>query len=255
MNAELSPISQHEPPVSITTPSQSATELVFERLLSDIVSGTYTAGARLPAERELAKILGASRPTLREALSRLAEWNLVRARRGSGIAVRPQSEWMIDVMPSFLRFADPTSEVASRRQMVHDLLQLRRKLIIEILGMVTDRVPLSSLPIAREVVEKAWAERADGKRFAEADIDVLRYIVQAADFLPALWMLNRMSGIYSDLADSLGPALAPPEGYLEAWLGVLASYERRNSSEAISAMNDYLAACDERLMALLVFMG
>ena len=42
-----------------------------------------TAGARLPAERELSRMLGASPPTsLREALRRLGEWNLVEPRRG-----------------------------------------------------------------------------------------------------------------------------------------------------------------------------
>ena len=36
-------------------------DAVFEKLLSSIVSGTYTAGSRLPAERELSRQLGASR--------------------------------------------------------------------------------------------------------------------------------------------------------------------------------------------------
>jgi len=55
----------------------TAIDAVFETLLKDIVGGSYPSGTRLPAERELARQLGASRPTLREALRRLGEWNLV----------------------------------------------------------------------------------------------------------------------------------------------------------------------------------
>jgi len=73
----------------------TAIESVLETLLAEIMRGTYPAGARLPAERELSKLLGASRPTLREALRRLGEWQLVEPRRGSGIVVRPLADWSI----------------------------------------------------------------------------------------------------------------------------------------------------------------
>lgn len=54
-------------------PEITAIDAVFEKLLADIVRGVHPAGTRLPAERELARQLGASRPTLREALRRLGE--------------------------------------------------------------------------------------------------------------------------------------------------------------------------------------
>ena len=92
-------------------PTGTAIENVFETLLADIVRGTYVAGSRLPAERELARILGASRPTLREALRRLGEYNLVEPRRGSGVVVRPWREWSLEVLPGYLRYAKVTSNV------------------------------------------------------------------------------------------------------------------------------------------------
>jgi DNA-binding transcriptional regulator YhcF (GntR family) len=83
----------------------STIEAVFEVIIGDIIRGVYAPGARLPAERELARALAASRPTLREALRRLTEWRLVEPRRGSGIVVRSPSEWSIEVLPAFLRHA------------------------------------------------------------------------------------------------------------------------------------------------------
>ena len=229
----------------------TATETVFEKLLADIVGGTYPAGARLPAERDLAKQLGASRPTLREALRRLGEWNLVKPRRGSGIAVQDVSDWMIDVLPSYLRYAEPGPEAPATPQMVSDLLRLRRSIMREILSMVAGRVRPEATRLARQTARDAWALRAAGARSATADLDVLRSVVQSAKCLPGLWMLNQMSGIYNDLAKSLGTVLSPPESYLAAWDGVLDALEQHDSETAIARMNQYLEGHDERLMALL----
>src|SRR6185503_10698967 len=95
-------------PIPKTDPNATtAIDQVFEKLLSDIVSGAHPAGSRLPAERELSRQLGASRPTLREALRRLGEWNLVEPRRGSGVVVRPYRDWSIEVLPAYLRWGRP----------------------------------------------------------------------------------------------------------------------------------------------------
>ena len=77
--------------------------LVFEELISQIVSGKYKPGTRLPPERDLARMMGASRPTLREALRRLGEWRLIETRRSSGLVVRPMRDWQFDVLhqPAF----------------------------------------------------------------------------------------------------------------------------------------------------------
>ena len=77
---------------------------VFGALLHAIVSGRYAAGTRLPAERELAGTMGASRATLREALRRLEEWGLIAPRRGSGILVRDVGkDATVDVLPAYVK--------------------------------------------------------------------------------------------------------------------------------------------------------
>src|SRR5215211_192161 len=102
----------------------TAIDQVFEKLLSDIVSGTHPAGSRLPAERELARQLGASRPTLREALRRLGEWKLVEPRRGSGIVVRPYRDWSIEVVAAYLRHGKPEANQPSLGQLLIDMFAM-----------------------------------------------------------------------------------------------------------------------------------
>jgi GntR family negative regulator for fad regulon and positive regulator of fabA len=52
------------------------------KLLTSILNGTYPPGETLPSERDLAKQMGVTRPTLRETLKRLASEGWVTIRQG-----------------------------------------------------------------------------------------------------------------------------------------------------------------------------
>jgi GntR family transcriptional regulator, transcriptional repressor for pyruvate dehydrogenase complex len=70
-----------------------AHELVLEQLRRSIHLGQFVAGDKLPPERELARQLGVSRTTVREAVRVLEEDGMVEIRRGStgGIIVRTRT--------------------------------------------------------------------------------------------------------------------------------------------------------------------
>jgi DNA-binding FadR family transcriptional regulator len=59
-------------------------ELVIERIEEQLVSGALGPGDRLPPERELATLLGASRQAVREALRVLQAQGVVRSQQGTG---------------------------------------------------------------------------------------------------------------------------------------------------------------------------
>src|SRR5687768_10108718 len=60
---------------------------IAEQLRSLITGGEFPPGSRLPAERDLAKQLGVSRPSVREALIALEVEGWVEVRTGSGVYV------------------------------------------------------------------------------------------------------------------------------------------------------------------------
>ena len=61
---------------------------IADQIRTLIRSGEFVPGARLPPERDLARELGVSRPSVREALIALEVEGLVEVRIGSGIYVR-----------------------------------------------------------------------------------------------------------------------------------------------------------------------
>src|SRR5262249_36583387 len=148
------------------TPSLAA---VFDHLLVAIVSGRYAPGARLPGERDLARTLGASRPTLREALRRLGEWGLVEARRGSGVRVRGPPASSLRGLPPYIRHGNPADVVP----MIRDLLAVRRMILVDILRLVAPRVPAGALGELRAAAERAYAARGDLGTFLREDFELV----------------------------------------------------------------------------------
>ncbi|WP_353571656.1 FCD domain-containing protein [Candidatus Albibeggiatoa sp. nov. BB20] len=71
---------------------QKISDKVAERLKEMLNEDTWGAGDKLPPERELAKQLGVSRPSLREALQKLACAGLLATRHGGGTYVQEKTE-------------------------------------------------------------------------------------------------------------------------------------------------------------------
>jgi GntR family transcriptional regulator, negative regulator for fad regulon and positive regulator of fabA len=69
-------------------PLQKPAEVAESRLLEAILSGHFPINNNLPAERELAEQVGVTRPTLREALQRLARDGWLDIQQGKPTRVR-----------------------------------------------------------------------------------------------------------------------------------------------------------------------
>lgn len=225
----------------------SSVDSVFEKLLAGIVGGRYPAERNLPSERELARALGASRPTLREATRRLAEWRLIDVRHGSGVMVRPPSEWSFDVLPAYLRFGGTALGPQGLARILTDLLAMRRALIVDLWELTAGRVRKGVLVEVRRAVERAWAARDDLGRFLPEDFEIQRGLLRATDFLPPLWMLNSIADAYLSLAGLLAGAAPLPSNYLRVYERALDAVERGKGKEAARIMDGYFVAYDRRL--------
>ncbi|MEO8699262.1 MAG: GntR family transcriptional regulator [Kofleriaceae bacterium] len=228
----------------------TAIDQVFEKLLGDIVSGVHPAGTRLPAERELARQLGASRPTLREALRRLGEWNLVEPRRGSGIVVRAYRDWSIEVFAAYMRHGKPEANQPSIGRILIDMFAMRRAVVLEVIRLCASRVPKGGTAGARLAMARAWSMR-ESPNYAHEDFEVMRSIVEAAKFTPGLWLLNRVAGIWHDAASALRFAIHAPDDYVPTHTKFFDLLERGEADQAVELMSAYLERHDSKIVSAL----
>ena len=101
-----------------TIVKSSISKQIAEQLREAIVSGQLEIGDRLPTEDELAQRYGVSRPSVREALKRLAAQNLVRARRGptgGNFVVRPSFDELAESLSGAATLLIGTLETKASR--------------------------------------------------------------------------------------------------------------------------------------------
>ena len=93
---------------------------IVEQLEGMILEGTLKSGERLPAERALAEQFGVSRPSLREAIQKLAAKGLLVSRQGGG-------NYVVDSLGS--TFSDPLLHLLENNpEAQRDLLEFRQTL-------------------------------------------------------------------------------------------------------------------------------
>ncbi|MET7422033.1 FCD domain-containing protein [Dactylosporangium sp. NPDC005555] len=144
-----------------------------------IVDGRLTPGQRLPPERELAELLGISRPTLRETIRSLQGLNILESRHGAGTFVAALSTAAL-LEP--MRFV-----MALNERTIGELFEAR--LLLE--------PALAALAAQRATPGQAAAMRAaiGGDDQVEADLVLHRLIAEAAGNALLAAMLESLSGL------------------------------------------------------------
>lgn len=104
---------------TVTAPPRlRISDAISEQIERLIVDGTLGPGEALPSERELAKRLGVSRPSLREALLKMEVRGLLQVRRGGGFAVTDvTAQTMTDPLVHLLNaYPKATADILELRQ-------------------------------------------------------------------------------------------------------------------------------------------
>lgn len=187
--------------MALTSPRRSAlSDQVITELRSQITSGEWPVGSRIPTEPELMEQLGVARNTVREAVRALAHNGLLDIRQGSGTYVIATSE-LAGVMHRRFAGADP-----------RDIAEVRSTLESSAAGMAAERRTERDLRQLETLLarrEEAWAA-GDLERFVAADSTLHMAVVSAShnDVLTALYAdLNHL--LRDWLRDDVGQELRP----------------------------------------------
>ncbi len=154
-----------------TETTARATDLAIAKIKDLISSGEFTAGARLPTERELTQRFGVSRSSLREAVRALALVGVLEPRVGDGTYVTTLEPDLLLTGISFV------SDLASGASLL-EIHTVRRLLEPEATRMATPNLVEEDFARLEECLHRMKA--AEGvPAFIEADTAFHRVILDA----------------------------------------------------------------------------
>ena len=164
--------------VSYVTELKSLPDQIATAIRESIVSGVLAVDERLPNEAELAAQFGVSRPTVREALKRLAANNLIRSRRGvsgGNFVTLPSSEQVRSDLAT-----TATLLVSHEVFSLAEVAESRRLLETTCARLATERRTTAHLAALREALDRQARPDLSDEEFCDADVAFHRVIVQAA---------------------------------------------------------------------------
>ena len=229
-------------------PRATAVDACVEALRQRILTGELPAHDRLPPERDLATQLGTSRVTVRSALGRLAEANLISVRQGSGYVVRDyRRDGGPDLLPGLVSLARGREASA----IAGDLLLVRRHLATAVLERLSVGVPAARLTrVARAIDALEAVVTADAATFAEADVAVVAALLEATGSPVLQLCLNPVLAVLREMPALRDAMYAAPESNVASWRALLA-WAHAPSPSTIPTVLAELANRDRRTLARL----
>lgn len=189
-----------------TIKSARAAESVAQHVEALIVEGALRPGEALSPERELAKRLNVSRPTLRDGLKMLIVKGLLRQEGTRGLRVAPLgAEAISDPLLALLE---------GREEVADDYLEFRDIVECQAAALAAERateIDLRRLHACLERIDRAY-DAADPEEEAEADSELHLLIYEASHNLVLLQIMRALSGnLRRDVIQNRGRLFTLPD--------------------------------------------
>jgi GntR family transcriptional repressor for pyruvate dehydrogenase complex len=203
------------------------------RQIEALILEKLRPGDKLPAERELAEMLGVSRSSIRDAIRRLELMGLVEPRQGAGTVVR-------EISPDAL--VNPLANVIQhKRQLVGELLDFRRMLEPPLAARAATHASTEDVGAMEEILRRQSVKVRGGDVAVEEDTEFHYRIAMASGNSVVLKVLDVVMDLLRETRERSLQSQGRPQKSLAGHRRILAAIRRRDPAAAQAAMRQHIA--------------
>jgi GntR family transcriptional repressor for pyruvate dehydrogenase complex len=223
-------------------------EEIVNQIKELIARGDLGPGQRIPSERELATLLGVSRPSVREAIMVLETMGFLESRQGGGTYVRSLAD---------VTMADPLADMVEQRnpRMLHALTEVRIGLETWSAYLAAKRAEKPDLDHLRELYTKMEKLAENGGWNPEIDLQFHLAITAATHNTLQVHVLNTVQNLFQSTIMAALDEFHSKEGYIDLLLNhhreILEAIEAHDPDQARKWMLKHLTLVDEKLTLFL----
>ncbi|HON59647.1 MAG TPA: FadR/GntR family transcriptional regulator [Smithella sp.] len=214
-------------------------EEIVSMIQKQIINGDIAPGSKLPPEREMAQSFSVNRATVREALRKLENLELVEIRHGDGLYVKNYLEsGNFDLIKSALN-----SNVGEKT--LYDILETRRYVVPQIAYLAALRRTEADLA---DLAQTVFHQETD---MLSRDIRVHQLIARAAQNLVCTITLNFFNQIFREYGHLYFDDEKNAERSALFHREIYEAIKKQNAQEARRIMLDVLIYAEEAVKASL----
>jgi GntR family transcriptional repressor for pyruvate dehydrogenase complex len=217
----------------------TSSEEVVTNLREMIHRGELRSGDRLPPERDLAKLLGVSRPTLRMALRSLSAVGVLRSRQGAGTFVVQDDE------PPALD-SGPLRLMASLRGFSSaEMFEARRALEMVVAGLAAERATGEQMASMAEELAGMYASLDEPEQYLVHDMRFHQMVAGASGNRILTALMNMVATILLDVRSKTVKRAKDLKESAEMHRQIYRAIRDRDPAAARGAMQDHLVRAQE----------
>lgn len=209
---------------------------IYEQILSEIQSGSFKIGDKLPSERELCEQFGVSRAPIRQALSALEMNGIIYSRQGEGVYVK-SNQIASEQAQSAIVFESISPE---------DIVEARMHIEPLIVKFAAQRATEEDIKELQSTIKKMEEETKSGVYVPETDEKLHNSIAKASHndlfihFMAAISNAMKQQEMWKFIRDR---TVTRPDyrdvNFSEHQL-IIKAIEDRNETEAVEIMTNHM---------------
>lgn len=212
----------------------TSAEEVVVRLRDMIQRGELSSGDRLPPERDLAKLLGVSRPTLRAGIRSLTTVGILQSRQGAGTFVAKAEE-------------SPTLDSSPLRMMAalhgftsDEMFEARLSLEMSIAALAAERANSEQMTQMAEEIAGMYASLDEPEQYLVHDMRFHQIVAAASNNRILTSLMNMVAKILFETRSKTVHRALDLKDSAEQHREIYRAIRSHNSEEARQAMRTHL---------------
>jgi len=214
-------------------------EKIVERLLNLIREKQLRPGDRLPPERDLAPMMGVSRPSLREALRALSVMKVVENRQGSGTfitSLRP--ELFVNHLDFIFTVNDAT---------FIDLFEARKIIEVGLVALAAELIDSEQLARMEKCLKSSAASVEQPETFLQTDLELHQIIIEAARNRTLALFMSSINQINTASRRRTNELSEVRRQTLKDHKAIVTSLKDHDPDAAAMAMRNHLSHVEDKL--------
>jgi len=221
-------------------------EEIVSQIKALISAGELKPGERIPSERDMANLLGVSRPSVREAIMVLEAMGLLESRQGGGTYIRSLTETSL---------ADPLSAMVEKDpKLLQSLVEVRKGLESWSAFLAASRASDAEIEQLRSLYQEMERQATSGGWDYDVDSKFHYAITTATHNTLQLHVLNTIHGLFEATIHVTLSEFYKRKGYLEPLLqqhrAIFQSIADRDPEGARQSMMVHLEFVEEKMRIL-----